>query len=82
MAISCNLYDTIEIVCMFHYPVTLTLINAQEITGIALDTKRNSEKEECIELDIAGKNTLVVLSQLETMRVNTENPHLTLVHFR
>jgi len=82
MPISCNLYDTIEIVCMFHYPVTLTLVDGQLKTGIARDTKRNAENEECIELDIEGESTLVVLSQLDSMQVNIENPHLGLVKFR
>jgi len=48
MPISCNLYDTIEIVCMFHYPITLTLRDKTKISGIALDTKRNDERLECV----------------------------------
>lgn len=82
MPISCNLYDTIELVCMYHYPVTLTLIGGQLITGIANDTARNADNEECIELDVDGESTLVVLSQLDSMQVNIENPHLSLVNFR
>lgn len=81
MPISCNLYDTIEIVCMFHYPVTLTLVNGQSITGIAKDTARNTQNEECIELDVEGEGTLVVLSQLDSMHVNIANPHLSTVNF-
>ncbi len=82
MPISCNLYDTIEIVCMFHYPVTLTLVDGQSVTGIARDTKRNADNEECIAVDVDCESTLVVLSQLDSMQVNIENPHLSLVNFR
>lgn len=81
MAISCTLYDTIEIVCMYRYPITLLLKSGDEVTGIAVDTARNEHKQECIALDCDGKSTLVVLDELKQMRVNVDNPHLTLVEF-
>jgi len=81
MPISCNLYDTIEIVCMYHYPVTLTLCDKTQISGVALDTKRNDERLECIELRVDDIATLVVLSSLKTMTVDIENPHFQSVSF-
>lgn len=81
MAISCHLYDTIEIVCMFHYPITLTLRDKTQISGVALDTKRNDAKLECIALRVDEVVTLVDLLSLETMTVNIENPHFQSVSF-
>ncbi|MGB0835687.1 MAG: Rho-binding antiterminator [Psychrobium sp.] len=81
MAISCNLYDTIEIVCMYRYPVTLLLKSGDEVIGIAVDTALNEQKAECIALDCNGKQILVVLDELKQMRVNVDNPHLTVVEF-
>lgn len=62
--------------------MTFKLIDGQSITGIAKDTARNAANDECIELDVEGESTLVILSQLDSMQVNIENPHLSLVNFR
>ncbi|ABZ77404.1 transcriptional antiterminator, Rof [Shewanella halifaxensis HAW-EB4] len=48
--ISCNQYDYIEIVCLYRYPIALKLKSGETISGIALDTARDSKKRECIKL--------------------------------
>lgn len=42
--ISCEQYDYIEIVCLYHYPIELTMKSGERINGVALDTKRNDQK--------------------------------------
>ncbi len=79
--ISCNQHDYIEIVCMYHYPVKLTLKSGTVIAGIAVDTARNEAREECIKLTTETGEQLVVLDQLTTLEVTIENPHLQQVAF-
>jgi len=79
--ISCNQYDYIEIICMYHYPIKLTLKSGQIIEGIALDTARNDAREECIKLDDKGTTVYIVLSDITLLSVNVENPYIKQVSF-
>ncbi|MCL1147921.1 Rho-binding antiterminator [Shewanella sp. 10N.261.52.F9] len=85
--ISCNQYDYIEIVCLYRYPIKLTLKNNQTIEGIALDTARNQYKQECIKLNQQQGNlegaipTLVILDEISSMQVCIDNPHFTYIEF-
>ena len=83
MPIRCDEYDKIEIVCMFHYPVTLVCNDGSRITGIAKDTKRNESKDECIALRVGDKGLmmLVVLTSLVSMTIDVDNPHFHSVVF-
>lgn len=73
--ISCNSYDYIEIVCLFAYPVELTLKSHEVIVGQAIDTAKNAAQEECIKLKIEDKYILVVLNSIHKLKVLVENPH-------
>lgn len=73
--ISCNDYDYIEIVCLYRYPVRLTLTTGQSVEGIARDTARNQDKQEVIKLDVDGVEHLVVLDEISLMEVLVANPH-------
>jgi Rho-binding antiterminator len=79
--ISCNEYDYIEIVCMFKYPIQLTLKTGEVIECTALDTARNDLREECIKVELNGSDVLVVLENISKLKVNVENPHFTEVSF-
>ncbi len=79
--ISCNQHDYIEIVCMYHYPIKLTLKSGDIIEGLALDTHRNDQRDECIKIDIEGVEQLVVLEEIKMLEVMVENPHLQKVTF-
>lgn len=79
--ISCNDYDYIEIVCLYRYPVRLSLKYGVILEGVAIDTKRNDTRAECIELIIEGERQLVVLEDITKLTVTKENPHFTEVVF-
>ena len=79
--ISCNQHDYIEIVCMYRYPIKLTLISGDIIQGIAVDTQRNDKRAECIKVDVEGVEQLVVLEEIKILEVVVENPHLQKVTF-
>lgn len=73
--ISCSHYDYIEIVCLYRYPVNLALKSGDDIEGIAHNTKRDTNGNECIELLIDGKSVLVVLDDIFKLNVLVDNPH-------
>ncbi|MCZ2721482.1 Rho-binding antiterminator [Marinomonas sp. 15G1-11] len=79
--ISCGQYDYIEIACMHHYPVTLFLSTEEVVQGIALDTKRNEMKKECVLVDADGIHVLVLLDTIQKMLINIDNPHFKEVVF-
>lgn len=79
--ISCNQHDYIEIVCMYHYPIKLALKSGDIIHGIALDTRCNTQRDECIKIDIEGVEQLVVLGEIKILEVTVENPHFKFVGF-
>jgi len=79
--ISCNQYDYIEIVCMYRYPITLHLKTGQHLECTAIDTKRNNQKEECIEVSTNGRTLLVVLDDIAKLEVRVQNPHFEQVSF-
>lgn len=79
--ISCSDYDYIEIVCLYRYQVSIELINGEQIQGIALDTKRNQAKVECIELALEGSQQLLELDRIKRLVVNSPNPHFSQVTF-
>lgn len=79
--ISCQQYDYIEIACMYKFPILLTLKDAETLQGIAHDTKKNDDNEECLVLKTQDKETLVVLDDIATMEVQIENPHFKSVQF-
>ncbi|USH05070.1 Rho-binding antiterminator [Grimontia kaedaensis] len=79
--IKCDVHDYVEIACMFHYPVRLEFHTGDHKEGIAKDTARNIEKEECIVLDVEGEDVLVVLDKVGSMKALVDNPHFSEVAF-
>ena len=87
--ISCNHYDYIEIACLYRLAVELRLESGQLQQGIAMDTGRNSNGEECLLLEDRqengnGENShthYVVLDQIKTMRALASNPHFDVINF-
>ncbi|MCF2909339.1 Rho-binding antiterminator [Pseudoalteromonas sp. DL2-H2.2] len=73
--ISCSDYDYFEIVCMFHYPITLSLRNGEELTGVAVDLCRDEQKNECIQLNVDGTLRHQQLKQIAKLTINVRNPH-------
>ncbi|MBQ4833788.1 Rho-binding antiterminator [Pseudoalteromonas sp. MMG010] len=80
--ITCQLYDSIELLCMKHFCVSVYLLNGRCITGIALDTARNSQRIECLKISLPDDNTeLIVLTDISLIKVNTKNTYMSEVRF-
>ena len=80
--ISCNEYDYIEIVCLYRYPVRLTMKVGESIKGVALDTSRNESKNECIKLNANETEILVELDGISKLEVLIDNPHFSEAIFK
>ena len=79
--ISCNEYDYIEIVCLYHYPIKLTLKTGDIINAIALDTQRNENRHECIKVLMGEHEQLIVLDEISKLQVSVVNPHFCEITF-
>ncbi|MCW8906857.1 MAG: Rho-binding antiterminator [Sedimenticola sp.] len=79
--ISCAQHDYIEIACLYRIPVRLILRSGDEITGIALDTVRNGDRQECLKLQVGEDEQWVVLDRLQSMEAQVSNPHFERVQF-
>jgi len=51
------------------------------IECIALDTKLNENRDECIKVDLKGADSLIVLNDISVLEVCVNNPHFQLVSF-
>jgi Rho-binding antiterminator len=79
--ISCHEYDYIEIACMYHYSVELSLRNGSKVKGIAWDTGRSEDKQECLILKIEDETHEVLLQDVKALTALVKNPHFTTVTF-
>ena len=79
--IACELYDYVEIACMYRYPINLVLKSGERVQCVALDTARNDQGEECIKVDIDGTVSLVVLDDISVLEARIDNPHFKSVSF-
>jgi len=79
--LTCHQYDYIEIVCMYHYPVKISLKSGDIIEGVAVDTVRDQNKQECIKIDNNGQELVIVLDHMASLLVMIDNPHLQQINF-
>ncbi len=71
--IDCNLYDYVEIACMYRYPVRVATTGGEIVTGVAVDTVIDSDKVEFLALDVDGARRQVRLdtvASLEPLDIN------------
>ncbi|MBV2129126.1 Rho-binding antiterminator [Arsukibacterium indicum] len=80
--LKCDLHDYVEIVCLYHYPLCLTLASGEVLHGTALDTRYNDARQECLLLEHAGAEQWVVLDDIAQLEVTAPNPHLQQVRFK
>ena len=79
--ISCEQHDYIEIACTFRYRVKLVMKSGDSLEGVAIDTKYDLNKAECIKIEDQGTQRLVPLVDISRMEAMVENPHFRSVSF-
>ncbi|KKO44846.1 transcriptional regulator [Arsukibacterium ikkense] len=80
--LNCNLHDYVEIVCLYRYPLCLTLVSGEQVYGTALDTRYNSARQECLVLSHAGTEQWVGLDDITLLEVTVPNPHVQQIRFK
>lgn len=79
--LNCDLHDYIEIVCLYHYPLKLTLSSGIERTGTAVTTRYNDNRQECLVIRQNDNEQLVLLDEIALLEVTVANPHLQQIRF-
>jgi Rho-binding antiterminator len=82
--VSCEQHDYLEIVCLYHYPVRLTLDSGVNIEGVASDIVYQQQVEkstQCLELKQSEGRLLIELDKLVKMEVLVDNPHFKIQRF-
>ncbi|MCS4306084.1 Rho-binding antiterminator [Rheinheimera pacifica] len=80
--LKCDLHDYIEIVCLYHYPLQLTLSSGVVLSGTAETTRYNHQRQECLVIKHNNSEQLVVLDDIALLEVMIANPHLQQVRFK
>lgn len=80
--LSCDLHDYIEIVCLYQYPLKLTLNSGAVLTGVACTTQYNDQRQECLLIQQQESEQQVLLDDIALLEVTIANPHLQQVRFR
>lgn len=79
--ISCQQYDYIEIACMYHFELELTLSSKEVIRAVAVDTLRNDKRQECLKVALGTEHQLVPLNDLMAIKALKSNPHFSVIEF-
>tara|TARA_B100001063_G_scaffold246139_1_gene284134 strand:- start:1424 stop:1690 length:267 start_codon:yes stop_codon:yes gene_type:complete len=80
--ISCSLYDHIEIVCLYKYKIEIHTIKEETFRGIAVDTKLNDAREECVVITSENINKLIILENIKKLKVLTQNAKFSEINFK
>ena len=82
--ISCELFDYIEIACMFSYEVTLTLDNGEQVTGTPVSTRISKDKTEYLIFipQGSGNKQEIETARLTKMTVLTPGARFSQVNFK
>jgi Rho-binding antiterminator len=79
--ISCQLHDYIEIACLYHYRVRLTLQDGSRLSGRAVDTGIGENKAEFLKVETDAGVVAINQNDLRLMQALDDNPHFSRVEF-
>lgn len=92
MTIDCNIYDYVEIACLYRLSVVATFKDNRQVEGVATttiiklikhdNTAQTAKREECIVLKLDNGSIVdVVLSHIVSLTCVHENPHFRTLSF-
>ncbi|MDJ0917946.1 MAG: Rho-binding antiterminator [Woeseiaceae bacterium] len=81
-AIDCELYDYVELACMYQYRLRVRTTDGQSLEGTAVDARADGQGHEFIVMRAPGRELLVRLDAITTMETLTEGARVGEVRFR
>lgn len=81
-AVSCELYDYVELACLYRHEVRVQTTDGQALTGTALDARSDGLGNEFLVLRAPDRTLLVRLNAVTTMETLTEGAAAGEVRFR
>ena len=79
--IACHIHDYIEIACLYHFEIELTLRDGDTVAGRARTTRVGADHHEYLVLIQQGFEREVDLAEISSMRAISDNPHFDSVDF-
>lgn len=84
--LSCDLHDYLEIICMFHYEVLITVKNGTDIEGKAVDVglffgRITAAREEVLKIESEAGTEAVLVEQIKMFEVLTPGARFKQVSF-
>ena len=73
--IKCDIYDYIEVACLYKIEVLLTLHSGEEVKGVADTTSINGDKQEFLVIKQGTETQNIELVSIKNMKALTPNPH-------
>ena len=81
-SIACELYDYVELACMYQYRLRVCTTDGQSLEGTAVDARADGNGNEFIAMRAPGRELLVRLDAVTTMETLTEGAGVGEVRFR
>ena len=79
--INCAIHDYIEIACVFHYRIELTLLDGTSTRGRAQTTQTRAHKKEFLVLKSDAGEQYIDMDSIKSMQALTTNPHFDKIKF-
>ncbi|MDJ0760962.1 MAG: Rho-binding antiterminator [Woeseiaceae bacterium] len=80
--LGCELYDYVELACMYHYKLRVCTTDGQSLEGTAMDARADGNGNEFMVMRSPGRELLIRLDAITTMETLTEGAGVGEVRFR
>ena len=80
--IGCELYDYVELACMYHYKLRVRTTDGQSLEGTAIDARADGNGNEFMVMQAPGRELLIRLDAITTMETLTDGARVGEVRFR
>lgn len=81
VSVDCNVFDYVEVACLYRYPVRLHLTDGGQLDGTAVDTRVGNGAEFLV-LDVGGGQEQVRLDRIAALETRIEGAKFSRVPFR
>ena len=80
--VDCELYDYVELACVYHHRLRVRTTDGQSLEGIAVDVRADGGGKEFMVMRAPDRELLIRLDAITTMETLTEGARVGEVRFR